>query len=248
MHTVIQLTDTHLFADKNAVIVSTNPWQTLSRIVDHIGEHEQADLIVATGDLVHDETPAGYGRLLDALTQLETPVLYLPGNHDSLDAMRGVFADGACRDVTNIVLDGWRCIGLNTQEAGKVYGCLSDKILSLLRQELLNGERSNTVLFMHHPPVLTQTPWLDEINLRNREALLNEIELHPNIKAVFFGHIHHEIATQINNTGFYGTPSTCFQFKPLSQTTEYDTDEAPGYRKIQLHDDGSVHTSVVRVQ
>ena len=42
------------------------------------------------------------------------------------------------------------------------------------------------------------------------------------------------------------TPSTCFQFKPQTESFSLD-DQSPGYRWINLYDDGSIKTEVARI-
>ena len=44
----------------------------------------------------------------------------------------------------------------------------------------------------------------------------------------------------------WGSPSTCFQFQPRSQTFAVDA-SGPGYRWLYLQDDGSVGTEVKRI-
>ena len=65
---IVQFTDTHLYADGEGRLLGQNTRQTLELVLELAHEnHRPFDLILLTGDLVHDESPEGYalssGRL-----------------------------------------------------------------------------------------------------------------------------------------------------------------------------------------
>ena len=65
---VLQITDTHLFANSSGCLLGLNTEQSLNAITEEIrARHLPADLILATGDLVHDGTPAAYRRIFSHL-------------------------------------------------------------------------------------------------------------------------------------------------------------------------------------
>jgi Icc protein len=64
---------------------------------------------------------------------------------------------------------------------------------------------------------------------------------------VICGHIHQELETRVNNIVVYGTPSSCFQFKPHTPEAEID-DKPPGYRVMTLYDDGKIESQVYWVE
>jgi Icc protein len=54
---VLQITDTHLFADSNGCLLGLNTEQSLEAVIAQIrANHLPADLILATGDLVHESS------------------------------------------------------------------------------------------------------------------------------------------------------------------------------------------------
>ena len=60
---VLQITDTHLFADNSGCLLGLNTEQSLEAVIEKICANDfPADMILATGDLVHDGTPAAYRR------------------------------------------------------------------------------------------------------------------------------------------------------------------------------------------
>ena len=65
---VLQITDTHLFADSSGCLLGLNTEQSLQAVMEKIrANHLPSDLILATGDLVHEGTPAAYQRIFSHL-------------------------------------------------------------------------------------------------------------------------------------------------------------------------------------
>ena len=84
----------------------------------------------------------------------------------------------------------------------------------------------------------------DEIGLQNKNQFLSLILDKPNVKAVVWGHVHHESETTLGSIQFLSAPSTCYQFQENKQSMSKNK---PGYRKINLFKSGRLTTSVVRV-
>jgi Icc protein len=51
------------------------------------------DLVILTGDVVDEGTPAEYTVAREILSQLQMPFLVIPGNHDEREAFRESFSD-----------------------------------------------------------------------------------------------------------------------------------------------------------
>ncbi len=66
------------------------------------------------------------------------------------------------------------------------------------------------------------------------------------MRGVVFGHVHQEVQVEQQGTWFLGAPSTCFQFEPGSAKPTLNR-RPPGWRRLLLHDDGRIDTSVGRV-
>jgi len=99
------------------------------------------------------------------------------------------------------------------------------------------------VLCLHHQPIKMGF-WIDQIGLENSGQFIASIANQPNIKAVIWGHVHHESESRLESIKMLSTPSTCFQFCGNSENP--DTDR-PGYRKINLFKSGKLETKVVRI-
>ena len=84
------------------------------------------------------------------------------------------------------------------------------------------------------------------MSLTNSDAFLATLARYPQVKTIVFGHAHQEATAQFQHVHIYGTPSTCTQFKPESQTFALD-ELAAGYRILDLHDDGHIETCVKRI-
>ena len=85
----VQITDLHLFAGSEGSLVGLNTEESLEAVKEEVRENDlPADLILATGDLVHDGTPAAYQRSFSHLASFGLPVYCLPGNHDELLTLR----------------------------------------------------------------------------------------------------------------------------------------------------------------
>jgi Icc protein len=60
---------------------------------------------------------------------------------------------------------------------------------------------------------------------------------------VLFGHVHQELDAMFDGLRMIATPSTCAQFKPLSD--EFAADNTPpAWRTLTLHADGRVETQL----
>lgn len=89
--------------------------------------------------------------------------------------------------------------------------------------------------------------WLDSVPLRNAEAFLAVCDRHPAVRAIVWGHVHQASERERRGVRLLSTPSTCAQFLPGSDKFAVDK-RPPGYRWLDLHEDGSIVTSVAWVE
>lgn len=245
---IVQLSDTHLFADLQGQLVGLNTADTLKAVLEQVAQlSPRPDLLLLTGDLSQDESVQSYTHLRDWLAPLDIPVHWLPGNHDNLPAMAQVLLPPLCSGPAAFCLGGWQFLLLNSQVPGKVYGELSPDTLLWLENNLQAHPDQPTLIALHHPPLSISTPWLDSSRLRNPEPLLELIDRHPQVKLVSFGHIHQEFAAERRGVIYLSSPSTCVQFLPRSPQFAIDP-MPPGFRRFMLYPDGQFHTEVMRVE
>ena len=71
---ILQITDTHLFAEKHETLLGVNTWDSYQSVLDAIhAESPEYDLIVATGDLAHDQSAAAYQHFAEGIASFRAP-------------------------------------------------------------------------------------------------------------------------------------------------------------------------------
>jgi 3',5'-cyclic-AMP phosphodiesterase len=245
MITVIQITDTHILDDGAPSFNDYDTSASLIEVIEKIKEAESdADLILLTGDLVHEPTESAYQKLADYLSVLTTPILFLPGNHDLPDLMKYVMGANG-HDMGNLIkFDDWLIILLNTCVEGEHSGELSPEELVFLRTSLNANPDLHCLIALHHHPVTINSRWMDAMALLNAEEFLKITDDFEQIRAIIWGHIHQEFECERANVRLLGTPSTCLQFIPGSDEFAVDK-KTPAYRKLTLKKDGTVYSNVI---
>ncbi len=243
---LLQITDTHIMADKKATLYGVNAWEPFVEIMTDIRQNVRAiDLIVLTGDLSHDNSTASYQYQADFYKQFAAPKIYIPGNHDDYDKMQRVFMSNAMTNERAMLLGQWQIISLNSQVPGSVPGRLSQQEMAWLQHRLSQYPDHLSIIFLHHPLFDLGVTWLDPLKLINHHEFLTCINAFPQVKAVFSGHVHQEFHCCHQQIDFFTTPSTCAQFAPAVH--DFALEEiAPGYRIIDLHEH-SIQTQVRRL-
>lgn len=243
---VIQITDLHLKAQPGSRTWGVDVDAGLNAVLAHIQEnYPVVDFMLATGDLVGDETEA-YERLRQRLELLELPVYCLPGNHDFPAAMSRTLCKGWVQRERHVVTDHWQFVLLDSSFPGTPDGHLAYGELALLDTLLATGLDRHTMVCLHHNPVPSQTPWLDTMMVGNHAALFGVLDRYPQVRAVVWGHIHAEFSARRNGVHLLAAPATCVQFKPRVPEPQVD-DLPPGYRWFELYPDGTLRTGVERV-
>ncbi len=244
---LIQITDTHIFADAKDRFDDVDTEVTLNQILDLARNKSwPVDAVLATGDLVHDPVAIAYTRLFDCLNPLDQPVFCLPGNHDDPELMYQLLNKNNVHTSKSIEIGHWLIIMLDSFLPNTHAGKLQQTELDMLN-ELLNEYRQQHVLVcLHHPPVEIGSEWMDSMRLENPHELFAVLDNYDHIKAVLWGHIHQEFNRVRNDVQLMATPSTCVQFMP--ETGEYRKDgRAAGYRYLKLHASGEIETQVRRL-
>jgi 3',5'-cyclic-AMP phosphodiesterase len=244
---IIQITDTHILDDGAPSFNDFDTSSSLLRVIDHINKNESdIDLILLTGDLVHEATSSSYQKLANHLSTLTLPVHCLPGNHDDIEQMNGVMKSNG-HDVDKIIkAESWLIILLNTCVKGEHRGELAHSELEFLRSTLEANPDAHCLIALHHHPVPVNSLWMDEMALTNAEEFLNVVDEFDHVRGIIWGHIHQEYEMLRNNVTLLGTPSSCLQFKPKSDVFTVD-EKTPAYRKLLLQDNGVLDTKVIYI-
>lgn len=245
---VLQITDTHLFADSSGCLLGLNTEQSLQAVMEKIrANHLPSDLILATGDLVHEGTPAAYQRIFSHLESFGLPVFCLPGNHDEAMALQQSLDDGFIQYVEHAHHGNWHFIFLDSTIADSEKAHLSRESLRVMEKHLQSAPDTNTLVCLHHQPVPTGSKWLDTMAVDNAAEFLTLLEKYPQVRGVLWGHVHQQFDGRYKNIQLMSSPSTCVQFLPNSEEFAVDV-STPGYRWLELHPDGRIETGVERLE
>lgn len=251
MPTVIQITDCHLFADPAAEIRGLRTRDRFLKVWEHVARsHGDADLLLITGDLTHDEQRESYLALRMIVADWLPRLQVIPGNHDDRSLLREIFSCPSYANLDRIVFvdnrTNWQVIGLDTHIPGQLAGELGKEQLHWLEKVLQEQPATPTLLCMHHPPILVNSPWLDRIGLQDPVEFQRVVDEHPQIQLIVAGHVHQDFTGTFAGVPVLTTPSTGLQFRPGTETLEID-EVSPGYRLLDLKSSGTWATSVTRV-
>ncbi len=248
--TIVQISDCHLFADEDAVLLGVPTRPRLQQVIAEIDRRApHFDLLVVTGDTAHDETGATYDAFSAALGERVEKVRIVPGNHDDRKSLLSTFPD-ACTGVAGRVtfrteVAGWLLVGLDSQRPGENAGELGEMQLSWLGTTLADRPETDTILFMHHPPIGVGSGWLDAIGLLDAAALGSMLAAHPQVRVVLTGHVHQEATGLLARARVLTTPAVGPQFRPHTESLEIEPG-APAFRVLELTPGGEWTTDVVR--
>jgi Icc protein len=234
---LLQITDTHLYADPAQCLLGLNTLNTLDQVL------AQARRQLATGDLVHDSSDAGYKRLRARLTQIDCPAYCLPGNHDLPSKMGRLLNQDNVHCVPSLTYNDWLLIFLDSTIANETGGNLNPAQLAELEATLAAHPRLHALICLHHQPVPVGSQWIDSIGLNNSADLFEVTNRHPQVKGMLCGHVHQRFEGRQRHIKLMATPSTCIQF--LAGQDDFAIDHCPpGYRWLALLPNGSIRSGV----
>ena len=200
---IAQISDTHIALDTPD---ADQRIQDFALTIADINALDPApDVIVHTGDLVHNGRQDEYAQAAATLAKARAPVYVLVGNKDNRANLREAFS--ACgyvapdSDFIDYAIDDYpvRLIALDTLSSGSNKGDFcAERVRRLI--DLIDAEITKPIaVFTHHPPfevtvgpdpIHFETP---EIMSRLRQALQHS----GRVVAVFSGHVHRGTAGHI---------------------------------------------------
>lgn len=243
---VLQITDTHLFADPQGALLGMPTLRSLDAVLDLVrAEALPADLALATGDLVHDGSASGYRLLGERLAVLGCPTFALPGNHDDPVLLEAVLAAPPVQRRRETRCGDWQILLLDSTIPGSDGGRLPQSELDRL-DAALGATPGHALVCLHHSPLATGSDWLDTMALTNADDFFGVLDRHPCVRGVLFGHIHQTLEAARNGVRIMGSPSTCVQFAKVRPRFGVDP-RPPGYRWLGLLPDGGIRSGVRRV-
>lgn len=242
---LLQITDCHLGEQEGDKLLGLNTDLSLQYVLTHmLQEHDKADLLVCSGDLSNEAGGKAYERLI---AKLPTHILqaWLPGNHDDNELMAKVASENRLF-LPSLSFGNWQVTLLDSSIPHKVPGLIAAAELARALNIFETHTDKYHLVFMHHHIHPVDCKWLDTQVIYNATEVLEAFAKYPQVKLIICGHIHQSNQQQYKHITLYSTPSTCIQFKPKSDQFAVG-DEMPGYRWIELYDDGSYKTAVSRI-
>ncbi len=242
---LLQITDCHLGSLPNQELLGLNTDESLNDVLRLLALQEHPDLILCTGDISNDGGVASYERFIDFVRVHfpETPLAWLPGNHDdptNMDQVKDLPIEA------HHSMGGWNFIFLDSKIPMEEGGELQPSELQRLEDELQKHPDDPTIVFLHHQVVAVGSAWVDQYAVKNADQFFEIIDRHDNVKMVSWGHVHQEFNGKRKDVSLLATPSTCVQFVPNCDDFQVDR-IMPGYRHYKLYPDGRYTTKVHRV-
>jgi len=247
---LLHISDSHLYSDPSALLKGICPHDSFAAVLaDAYQRYPDIDGLILGGDMAQDERAETYALLATMLPHWRAPVMISPGNHACLPHLNQVLVPAlhehsSYRD--HLQAGGWQVITLNSHHAGHIAGLLPQRELDRLQQLLSSHRTEHTLIALHHHPLPIGSRWLDAIGLENRDRLWQIITQYPQVRALISGHIHQPFDTTHQGIRVLGSPSTSVQFTPGKDNFALDA-TSPGYRWLELLDDGSIHTGIQRI-
>lgn len=244
---LLQVTDSHIFDGADAVLHGMNTRDSFEAVMASAGTARGGlDLLLATGDLAQDGSAGAYRYLAERFDGFGKPTFWLPGNHDDRETLRQNLVGPGIHAQKLVLVGNWIILLLDSTVPGEVHGRVADEQLDFMDRALREHGERHALVCLHHQARETGSAWIDAKGLLDADRLRARLDAHANLRAVLWGHVHQEAHQDIGGVDWMSTPSTCVQFRPGSREFALG-DEKPGYRRLCLNDDGSIETSVVRV-
>jgi len=222
---VVQISDTHITSGGllHDLVDSLDNLDRVLSAVEDAGA--PPDLLLFTGDLADKGESEAYKRFRDLVEpyveRLSVPVMYVPGNHD----MRAPFRehllgwDAIDESVDQVVeVNGLRVISLDSTVPGSAHGDLRPAQLAWLAEQISDPAEHGTVLALHHPPIPGPSRFLNQLTLRQPQALA-EVVRGSDVSMIVTGHAHHVSAGALGGVPVWVATATAYQMDVLASAT-----------------------------
>ncbi|HZP76046.1 MAG TPA: metallophosphoesterase [Pseudolabrys sp.] len=194
---IAQISDTHLALDTPDTDQRISDFERT--VADINALDPLPDVIVHTGDIVHNGRADEYAQAVAILGKARAPVYVIPGNKDdranlrAAFAPRGYLAPGGAGFIDYAIEDhAVRLIGVDTLNAGSNKGDFcAERARRLI--ELIDAEPTKPIaVFAHHPPFMVPVG-PDPLNFETpemMERLRRALQHSGRVVGVFSGHVH----------------------------------------------------------
>lgn len=259
---ILQITDLHLSTPLAAPSNSDHTAAFCQHCFETVLHHAlntdiRCDLILVTGDLVNQVKTTIYDHIFETLQATGIPFACVAGNHDVTDE-KGAHLPFLQRQLIPqptdarllsrhvIDTDHWQLLLLDSAITGKVAGEVTSADIDWLCKQLARCDKP-ALIALHHHVIPVDSAWIDHHMAENAEDFWQHMAAFEHLKVIISGHTHQDQIRHRQGVTVYSTPSTCYQFKPYKDDFAYDKNAQPGYRWLQLANNGKVASWVERL-
>jgi len=210
---IAQISDTHVALDTPNADERMRDFE--NTIADINALDPAPDVIVHTGDIVHNGRQEEYARAMRILTKARVPVYVLVGNKDDRANLRAAFAARGYLSADSKFIDyaiedyPVRLIAVDTLRTGSNKGDFCPERARRLI-EMIDAEATKPIaVFAHHPPFEVPVG-PDALNFETpemMERLRQALQHSGRVVAVFSGHVHRGTAGHVGNIAATVMPS-----------------------------------------
>ena len=193
---IAQISDSHIALDTPDAAQRLRDLEAV--VADLNALDPQPDLIVHTGDIVHNGLPEEYARAAAVLARARAPLYVIPGNKDDRANLRAAFPGhaylaGSPDFIAYSVEDhAVRLVMLDTLSRTSNLGEFCEARARQLETLIGSGDDRPVAVFLHHPPFeVTVGP--DRLHYASRDSLdrlSRALQRSGRVVAVFTGHVH----------------------------------------------------------
>lgn len=244
----VHLSDTHFGSTADYTRHGHAPLPSARKLVAMINTLPQRpDFVIHTGDVVTEPETAAYQLAADVFGELDVPIYYVVGNHDTAQQIRQYLPMGPTvwqspnPDLLSyaFAVKGYRFLVLDARGPDEIdpHGIFSDEQIGVIQREATPDGPPLTI-FMHYPIHPLNSIWMDAYML-----VINGKELHKalvpvkeRVRGVFHGHIHQNMQTMRDGVLYVAVSSVFSQFSawPDEARTGFDPLHPPGYNFVHM--------------
>lgn len=242
---ILHLTDTHYINEKSLislpqilqdVLRNQHTFEEKLEILSSRENLKTFDLVVVTGDLVHESDKENYLELFQKMSNIfgKIPIFYALGNHDIKQEFKLANNEIYFEDFYDysIEFENKHIIILDSAKIGESDGSTTPGQLEWLDMEL-NKNNLPKLIFLHHP-ILGGASYKKYSFNENKKIL--EILSKRNVLGVFNGHTHQPAVHTYNNINQF--TSYCFGFgiSHVNVDKVLEFNDMTGYTVIEVED------------
>ncbi len=193
---VAQISDTHIALDTPDAAQRLSDFERA--IADINGLDPAPDVIVHTGDIVHNGRPGEYAVAATVLAGARAPVYVLAGNKDDRANLTAAFAAGGYlrpqSPFVDYAVEDWpvRLIAVDTLSLTSNKGDFdAGRVVRLI--DMIDAEKAKPIaVFAHHPPfeVLVGPERINFETVEAMDRLRQALQHSGRVVVVFNGHVH----------------------------------------------------------